>query len=144
MKATLEVVTLPVSDPDKSLEFYRDRLGFGLDVDFAPTADFRVVQLTLPGSGTSIQFGIGLTDASRGSVQGIYLVVTDIVTARDELVYRGVGISSIRHKDIDDGQWCGRFHLGPDPHRADYASLADFRDPDGNTWVLQERGHREG
>jgi catechol 2,3-dioxygenase-like lactoylglutathione lyase family enzyme len=141
MNATLEVVILPVSDPDKSLDFYRDKLGFTLDVDYAASADFRVVQLTPQGSSTSIQFGVGLTDGPPGSVQGLYLVVTDIAAVRDELVDRGVGVSSIRHKDVDGGQWQGRFHLGIDPQRADYASFANLHDPDGNTWVLQERGH---
>ncbi len=142
MKATLEVVILPVSDPDKSLDFYRDKLGFTLDVDYAPTPDFRVVQLTPPGSSTSIQFGVGLTDARPGSVQGLYLVVDDVIAVREELVDHGVGVTSIRHKDVDSGQWRGRFRLGVDPHRSDYASFADFSDPDGNTWVLQERGNR--
>ncbi len=142
MKATLEVVILPVSDPDKSLDFYRDKLGFTLDVDYAPTPDFRVVQLTPPGSSTSIQFGVGLTDARPGSVQGLYLVVEDVIAVREELVDHGVGVTSIRHKDVDSGQWRGRFRLGVDPHRSDYASFADFSDPDGNTWVLQERGNR--
>jgi len=141
MKATLEVVILPVADPDRSLEFYRDRLGFTLDVDYTPAPDFRVLQLTPPGSDTSIQFGIGLTDAPPGSVQGLYLVVDDIVATRDELVHHGVGVTSIRHKDVDAGQWRGRFRLGVDPHRTDYASFADFSDPDGNSWVLQERGN---
>ena len=144
MKATLEVVILPVSDPDKSLEFYRDRLGFALDVDYAPTPDFRVVQLTPPGSSTSIQFGVGLTDARPGSARGLYLVVDDVTAVRDELVDHGVGVTSIRHKDVDGGQWRGRFRPGVDPRRTDYASFADFSDPDGNTWVLQERGHRDG
>ncbi len=141
MNATLEVVILPVSDPDKSLDFYRDKVGFALDVDYAPTKDFRVVQLTPQGSSTSIQFGVGLTDALPGSVQGLYLVVTDIAAVRDELVDRGVGVSSIRHKDVDSGQWQGRFHLGADAGRADYSSFADFTDPDGNAWIIQERGH---
>lgn len=141
MKATLEVVILPVSDVDTALDFYRDKVGFALDVDYAPTADFRVVQLTPPGSDTSIQFGIGLTDASPGSVQGLYLVVDDISAVRDELVAHGVGVTSIRHKDVENGQWRGRFRLGVDTQRTDYASFADFRDPDGNTWVLQERGN---
>lgn len=144
MKATLEVVILPVSDPDKSIDFYRDRLGFTLDVDYAPTPDFRVVQLTPPGSSTSIQFGVGITDACPGSVQGLYLVVEDVAAARDELVDHGVGVNSIRHKNVDGGRWLGGFQLGADPHRSDYASFADFSDPDGNTWVLQERGHRDG
>ncbi len=144
MNAAVEVVILPVTDPDKSLDFYRDRLGFTLDVDYAPTADFRVVQLTPPGSSTSIQFGIGITDARPGSVRGLYLVVDDVIAARDELVDRGVGVTSIRHKDVDEGHWRGRFNLGVDPHRSDYASFADFDDPDGNNWVLQERNHRDG
>jgi catechol 2,3-dioxygenase-like lactoylglutathione lyase family enzyme len=141
VKATLEVVILPVSDPAKSLDFYRDKLGFTLDVDYTPTSDFRVVQLTPPGSSTSIQFGVGLTDAHPGSVQGLYLVVDDVIAVRDELIAHGVGVTSIRHKDVDTGQWRGRFHLGVDPNRSDYASFADFSDPDGNTWVLQERGN---
>jgi catechol 2,3-dioxygenase-like lactoylglutathione lyase family enzyme len=149
VKATLEVVTLPVSDVDKALDFYRDKLGFSLDVDYAPAPDFRVIQLTPAGSSTSIQFGVGLTDAHPGSVRGLYLVVEDICAVRDELVDRGVGVSSIRHKDVNDGdiqngQWHGRFRLGADPHRSDYASFADFSDPDGNAWMLQERGHRGG
>jgi catechol 2,3-dioxygenase-like lactoylglutathione lyase family enzyme len=139
MKALLEVVILPVSDPDLSLHFYRDLIGFDLDVDYAPTPDFRVVQLTPQGSSTSIQFGLGLQDSPAGSVRGLYLVVPDIQIARSELVDRGVNVSDIRHKDTDGG-WRGGFRAGPDPDRADYASFADFRDPDGNGWVLQERG----
>ena len=141
MIASLEVVMLPVSDPDKSLDFYRDKLGFALDVDYRPTKDFRVVQLTPEGSSTSIQFGYGLTDAPPGSVQGLYLVVSDIARVRDQLIDRGVGVSSIRHKEVEEGQWRGRFRLGADPDRADYSSFADFTDPDGNAWVIQERGH---
>jgi catechol 2,3-dioxygenase-like lactoylglutathione lyase family enzyme len=140
MNATLEVVILPVSDPDKSLRFYEEGLGFHLDVDYAPSPEFRVVQLTPPGSATSIQFGVGLTDADPGSVQGLYLVVADIEAAREELVNRGVAVSSIRHKDAKGG-WRGLYLLGLDPQRGDYASFADVRDPDGNTWVLQERGY---
>ena len=141
MKALLEVVILPVSDPDVSLHFYRDLVGFDLDVDYAPAPDFRVVQLTPQGSSTSIQFGVGLQDTPAGCVRGLYLVVPDIETARRELVDRGVSVSDIRHKDTNGG-WRGRFRVGPDPDRGDYASFADFRDPDGNGWVLQERGHR--
>ncbi|OBI50888.1 glyoxalase [Mycobacterium kyorinense] len=140
MKAQLEVVILPVSDPDRSLRFYRDQVGFNLDVDYAPSADFRVIQLTPAGSGTSIQFGVGLTDAPAGSVPGLYLVVSDIEASRTELEHRGVTVSEIRHKDTDGG-WRGGFRPGIDPGRTDYASFADFQDPDGNAWVLQERGH---
>ena len=89
MIASLEVVVLPVADPDKSLDFYRNRLGFALDVDHWPTKNFRVVQLTPETSRTSIQFGLGLTDAAPGSVEGLYLVVSDITAVRHELVDRG-------------------------------------------------------
>jgi catechol 2,3-dioxygenase-like lactoylglutathione lyase family enzyme len=141
MKALLEVVILPVADPDRSLQFYRDQVGFGLDVDFPPTAEFRVLQLTPQGASASIQFGIGLTDAPAGSVRGLYLVVPDIEACRRELTERGVDVSEIRHKDTTGGGWRGAYVPGVDPNRADYASVADFRDPDGNGWVLQERGH---
>jgi catechol 2,3-dioxygenase-like lactoylglutathione lyase family enzyme len=140
MKASLEVVILPVADPDQSLKFYRDRVGFELDVDYAPAPKFRVIQLTPEGSSTSIQFGVGLTDAPVGSTRGLYLVVTDIENCRQELIARGVDVSEIRHKDADHG-WRGEFLTGVDPDHTDYASFADFRDPDGNAWVLQERGH---
>lgn len=141
MKASLEVVILPVSDPDQALRFYRDQVGFNLDVDYAPAPDFRVIQLTPEGSSTSIQFGVGLTDAPAGSVRGLYLVVPDIEDCRRELTERGVSVSDIRHKNTDGG-WRGGFLDGVDLDRTDYASFADFRDLDGNAWVLQERGHR--
>jgi catechol 2,3-dioxygenase-like lactoylglutathione lyase family enzyme len=141
MKAQFEVVVLPVSDPDESLRFYRDQVGFDLDVDYAPAPDFRVIQLTPQGAATSIQFGVGLTDAPVGSVRGLYLVVPDLDASRRELTGGGVAVSDIRHKDSDGG-WRGGYLPGLDPSRSDYASFAEFRDPDGNTWVLQERGHR--
>lgn len=140
VQARLEVVTVPVSDPDRSLRFYRDQIGFVVDVDYAPTPEFRVIQLTPLGSATSIQFGIGLTDAVPGSLRGLYLVVSDIEGYRDELMDRDVTVGDIRHKDIDGG-WRGGFRPAVDPDRSDYASFADFRDPDGNSWVLQEVGH---
>jgi catechol 2,3-dioxygenase-like lactoylglutathione lyase family enzyme len=138
----VEVVTLPVTDVDRALKFYVDQVGFALDVDYAPTESFRVVQLTPPGSRCSIQIGIGLTDVEAGSVRNTYLVVTDIDAARALLLERGVQVSDIRHK-TPVGAWDGSFATGPDPDRGDYASFADFADPDGNTWVLQERGFRE-
>lgn len=141
MRAQFEVVILPVSDPDESLRFYRDQVGFDLDVDYSPAPGFRVIQLTAQGSATSIQFGVGLTDAPVGSVRGLYLVVPDIEAPRRELTDRGVTVSEIRRKDTKGG-WRGGFLQGLDTNRADYASFADFRDPDNNSWVLQERGHR--
>ena len=142
MKALFEVVVLPVSDPERSLRFYRDQVGFDLDVDYAPAPGFRVIQLTPQGASTSIQFGVGLTDAPAGSVRGLYLVVSDIEAGRRELLDRGVDVGEIRHKDTAGGGWHGAYVSGLDPDRTDYASFADFRDPDGNTWVVQERGHR--
>jgi catechol 2,3-dioxygenase-like lactoylglutathione lyase family enzyme len=138
----VEVITLPVSDVDRALRFYVDQVGFALDVDYGPTDAFRVIQLTPPGSACSIQLGIGLTDAQAGSVRQTYLIVPDLETARAGLIGRGVQVSEIRHK-TPTGAWNGGFAPGPDPQRGDYASFADFADPDGNTWVLQERGFRQ-
>ena len=140
---SLEVVTLPVSDVDRALRFYLDQVGFALDVDYAPTDAFRVVQLTPPGSSCSIQLGNGLTDAPAGSVRNLYLVVSDLEAARRRLLDRGVAVSEIRHKTPIDA-WDGRFASGLDPARGDYASFADFSDADGNRWLLQERGYRHG
>jgi catechol 2,3-dioxygenase-like lactoylglutathione lyase family enzyme len=140
VKFSVEVVTLPVSDVDRSLRFYVDRVGFTLDVDYAPNDAFRVVQLTPPGSACSIQIGKGLTNAAAGSVRNTYLVVTDLGAARSHLIERGVEVSEIRHK-IPIDAWDGGFTAGLDPAHRDYASFADFSDLDGNRWVLQERGY---
>jgi len=141
MDYRLQVITLPVSDADQAAAFYTQQAGFTLDVDYHPTPGFRVVQLTSPGSACSIQIGVGLTDAPSGSVRATYLAVTDIEIAYRELTTRGVTISGIRHKSPIDG-WKGAYEPGPDPQRRDYASFADFADPDGNTWVIQEIGYR--
>jgi len=141
VKFSVEVITLPVSDVDRALRFYVDRVGFTLDVDYAPNDAFRVVQLTPPGSSCSIQIGKGLTDAAAGSARDIYLVVTDLDAVRSRLLERGVEVGEIRHK-IPIDAWDGRFASGLDPARRDYASFANFSDPDGNSWVLQERGYR--
>jgi len=138
---SVEVITLPVSNVDRALRFYVDHVGFALDVDYSPNNTFRVVQLTPPGSSCSIQIGSGLTDAPIGSLRGVYLVVTDIYAARQLLLERGVEVGEIRHK-TPSGAWDGGFAPGLDPARGDYASFANFSDPDGNGWVLQERGYR--
>ena len=132
MNYQLELILVPVADVDRAKEFYTQKAGFTLDVDFSSGDDFRVVQMTPPGSACSISVGKGITDAPPGSYRGTHLVVSDIEAARDELLGGGVEVSEIRH--MEDGQWVP----GPDPSHADYGSFADFSDPDGNTWVLQE------
>jgi catechol 2,3-dioxygenase-like lactoylglutathione lyase family enzyme len=138
---SVEVITLPVSNIERGVRFYVDQVGFRLDVDYSPNDAFRVVQLTPPGSNCSIQIGKGLTDAPVGSLRNIYLVVTDLAAARSRLLERGVDVSEIRHK-TPVGAWDGGFAPGLDAARGDYASFANFADPDGNSWVLQERGYR--
>lgn len=133
----LELVLLPVSDVDRAKAFFTEKVGFQLDVDHRAGEDFRVVQMTPPGSACSVSVGVGITDAAPGSVRGLHLVVPDIVAARAELVERGVEVGEVRH--IESGEWV----KGPDPERRDYGSFADFSDPDGNTWVLQEVGRSE-
>jgi catechol 2,3-dioxygenase-like lactoylglutathione lyase family enzyme len=139
---SLEVIVLPVTDVDRAQRFYVDQVGFSLDVDYSPVDAFRVVQLTPPGSGCSIQIGKGLTNAPAGSVRNVYLVVTDLESTRKSLLERGVNVSQIRHK-TPDGAWDGGFAFGLDPARGNYASFANFHDPDGNGWVLQERGYQK-
>jgi catechol 2,3-dioxygenase-like lactoylglutathione lyase family enzyme len=137
----LQVITVSVSDVDKAAAFYTQQAGFALDVDYHPASRFRVVQLTPPGSTCSVQIGDGITDAPPGSARATYLAVADIEAAHRELTGRGVTASGIRHKSpIDD--WKGGWQPGTDPQRRDYASVADFADPDGNTWVIQEIGYR--
>ncbi len=132
MDFKLELVLIPVADVDRAKAFYVEQCGFTLDVDHQPNEEFRVVQMTPPGSACSITIGIGITSADPGCYRGTHLVVTDIEAARDELVGRGVDVSEIRHMTPDGWQ------PGPDPGHARYNSFADFADPDGNTWVLQE------
>jgi catechol 2,3-dioxygenase-like lactoylglutathione lyase family enzyme len=132
----LEVVPLPVTDIDRALAFYTEQAGFTPDVDYRPTADFRVVQLTPPGSACSVQ--LVMAD-SPGRVHNLYLVTTDIEAAYRELTERGLAVSPIRHKTSTD-DWQGDYSPGVDPERRNYASFIDFADPDGNTWIVQERG----
>jgi catechol 2,3-dioxygenase-like lactoylglutathione lyase family enzyme len=135
----LEVVVVPVSDVDRAKRFYTS-LGWRLDADFATSDEFRVVQVTPPGSEASVIFGNGVTSAVPGSVEDLQLTVFDIDKARDKLVGRGVAASEVFH---DAG---GVFHhggtegrvTGPAPEHADYGSFASFSDPDGNGWLLQE------
>jgi catechol 2,3-dioxygenase-like lactoylglutathione lyase family enzyme len=132
----LEVVTIPVSDVDRAKAFY-GRLGWRLDADFSKD-DGRVVQFTPPGSQCSVHFGRNLTSVAPGSAQGLWLIVSDIQAARDELVRRGVEVSEVFHfagfNRVDPGARVS----GPAPDRRSYASFVSFSDPDGNGWLLQE------
>ena len=120
MDLKLELVLIPVSDVDKAKAFYAEKLGFNLDVDHRPNEEFRVVQLTPPGSACSIAIGKGITDAAPGSYKGTHLVVSDIVAARADLVGRGVDVGEVRH--LEPGGWVP----GPDPERRDYNSFAEI------------------
>ena len=133
MDMKLEVVIVPVSDVDRAKAFYT-KLGFREDIDFVAESGRRVVQFTPPGSGASIHIGNGITSAAPGSLQNVYLVVSDIEKARADLAGRGVDVSEVFHFD----GLLGPQVTGPDPKRGTYASLASFKDPDGNSWLLQE------
>jgi len=138
-----EIVVLPVSDVDRAKEFYA-KLGWRLDADYAHENDFRVIQLTPPGSGCSVIFGKNVTAAAPGSSQGLYLIVSDIEAVRAELLRRGVEVSEVFHNEgvyagTDEPYLFGRVRLsGPDAEHRSYRSFASFKDPDGNGWLFQE------
>jgi predicted enzyme related to lactoylglutathione lyase len=129
----VEVIVIPVSDADRAKEFYK-KLGWRLDADLAG-GNFRVVQLTPPGSPCSVHFGKNLTSSAPGSGEA-YLVVSDIVAARNQLVAAGIEVSEFFH--IGSEGWVN----GLDPARRTYGSRASFSDPDGNVWLLQEVTNR--
>ncbi len=139
MDLNLEVVMLPVSDVDRAKHFYKG-LGWREDADIVAGEDFRIVQLTPPGSAASISFGIGVTSMAPGSQQGLLLVTDDIEAARAELAEHGAPVSEVFHGPA------GRFHPdvpsvrqpGRHPDGESYQSHAVFSDPDGDGWVLQE------
>ena len=140
----LEIVVIPVSDVDRAKEFY-ERLGWRLDADFDNGKDFRVIQFTPPGSGCSVIFGKSVTAAAPGSAQGLYLIVSDIEAARNELLGRGIEISEVFHDTggvyagTDEPYLFGKLRArGPDPEHRSYRSFASFHDPDGNGWLFQE------
>jgi catechol 2,3-dioxygenase-like lactoylglutathione lyase family enzyme len=135
----LEVVVLPVADVDRSKDFYQG-LGWREDADVATDGDFRVVQLTPPGSSCSVIFGEGITSAAPGSAQGLHLVVSDIDEAKDDLAAHGVSMSEVFHDTsgvFHHAGTAGRVR-GPAPDHQSYGSFASFSDPDGNGWLVQE------
>jgi predicted enzyme related to lactoylglutathione lyase len=130
----LQLIVVPVADVDRAKAFY-EQVGVSVDVDFSAGDDFRVVQLTPPGSACSIS--LMRNDDAPGSLQGLHLIVSDIDAARVELVGRGVEASEIFHFEA------GGQVPGPDPARADYGSFLSFADPDGNAWLVQEVGRSD-
>ena len=128
----LEVITIPVSDLDRAKEFYGG-LGWRLDADCTHGSE-RAIQFTPPGSPCSIHFG---TKSTPGSAQGVFLVVTDLQAARDDLMRRGVEVSEVFHYAAAPAPFGGQVS-GFAPDHLSYGSYATFRDPDGNGWVLQE------
>ena len=136
MNGKIELILLPVADVDRAKQFYVDTCGFELIVDHAPNERFRIVQCQPSGSGCAIGFGTGIQlDTAPGSVKGLHVMVTDVVAAREELASAGVDVEPVIHFDAN-----GASGAGPHPERADYGSFAHFSDPDGNSWLLQERG----
>ncbi|MDA9405857.1 VOC family protein [Bradyrhizobium sp. CCBAU 45384] len=140
----LELVVIPVSDVDRAKAFYA-KLGWRIDADFAGSDDYRVIQFTPPGSPSSVIFGKNVTAAAPGSAQGLYLIVSDIEAARNDLRDRGIEVSEIFHAEgdvhtgSDEPYLFGRRRIsGLDPARGSYRSYVSFRDPDGNGWLFQE------
>lgn len=131
MDWSLELIVLPVSDMDRAKAFYMDQVGFDLLVDHRAGEDFRVIQLVPPGSACAIAL-MRNGEMPAGSLHGLHLIVRDIEAARSELVGRGVDASELFHFDQGGQQ------SGPDPERADYNTFLSFKDPDGNTWLVQE------
>ena len=134
----LEVIVIPVADVDRAKRFY-EGLGWRLDADFSNGNDWRLVQMTPPGSACSVMFGKGFTSAAPGSVQGTFLVVDNLESERADLTKRGVTVTDVFHFAGDQlvlgakGREPGR-----DPQGRSYLSFASFNDPDGNSWLLQE------
>ena len=139
MNWTLEVVAVPVSDVDRAKAFYAEKLGFDVDHDAKISEEFRVVQLTPPGSGCSIVVGKGLVDMRPGSLRGLQLVVKDIRAAHALLVERGVGVGEV--------QVIGKGASGPRPawdgEDLDNVGFVFFSDPDGNGWAVQQISARD-
>ncbi|HEY4700410.1 MAG TPA: VOC family protein, partial [Streptosporangiaceae bacterium] len=138
MDFKLEVVVLPVADVDRAKAFYKT-LGWREDADLVAGADYRVVQLTPPGSPCSVIFGTGLTSAAPGLAEGLQLVVSDVDAARAELAGRGVEVSEVFHDETGVFHHAGTDHraIGPAPEHASYGSFVSFADPDGNLWFVQ-------
>jgi catechol 2,3-dioxygenase-like lactoylglutathione lyase family enzyme len=128
----IEVVTIPVSDIDRARDFYSEKVGFEVDIDFKVSDDLRLVQLTPPGSACSIHLGKGTVDMEPGSVDGVFLVVTDVRVARGRLLVRGVEVGELQVFDA------GSYRTAREGENLDLVGCVFFRDPDGNRWCVQQ------
>ena len=132
MDFRLEVVTVPVSDVDRAIDFYAEKLGFAVDIDSRVSEDVRLVQLTPPGSACSIHLGRGTIDTRPGDLDGVFLVVSDVRAARAELVEGGVDVGEIQVFDA------GAYRPAREDEDLDLVGCVFFRDPDGNRWCIQQ------
>jgi catechol 2,3-dioxygenase-like lactoylglutathione lyase family enzyme len=128
----IEVVTIPVSDIDRARDFYSEKVGFNVDIDHRISDDLRLVQLTPPGSACSIHLGKGTVDMEPGSIDGVFLVVRDLIAARDYLVERGVEVGELQV--FDDGS----YRPAREGENLDFVGCVFFSDPDGNRWCVQQ------
>lgn len=139
MELKLEIVVIPVADTDRAKDFY-EGIGFRLDADFSTDTGLRVVQVTPPGSAASVIFGDHLTTAEPGTAQGLHLITSDIVEARNTLIERGAAVSELWHDADGIFHWAGEANrvAGPHPATDSYGTYASFSDPDGNSWTIQQ------
>ncbi|MBA3614670.1 MAG: glyoxalase [Rubrobacteraceae bacterium] len=128
----LEVVTVPVSDIDRARDFYAEKMGFAVDIDHRVSDEVRLVQLTPPGSACSIHLGLRTVDMEPGSIDGVFLVVTDLRAARTHLVERGVDVGEFQVFDE------GAYRPAQEGEELDYVGCVFLRDPDGNRWCIQQ------
>ncbi len=128
----IEVVTVPVSDIDRARDFYAEKMGFAVDIDHRVSDEVRLVQLTPPGSACSIHLGLRTVDMEPGSIDGVFLVVTDLRAARAKLVERGVEVGELQVFDE------GAYRPAQEGEGLDYVGCVFFRDPDGNRWCIQQ------
>jgi len=128
----IEVVTIPVSDIDRARDFYAEKVGFAVDIDHRISDDLRLVQLTPPGSACSIHLGKGTVDMEPGSIDGVFLVVRDVRSAREHLVERGVEVGDLQV--FDDGS----YRKAREGENFDLVGCVFFSDPDGNRWCVQQ------
>ena len=128
----LEVVTIPVSDLDRAKSFYEDQLGFNVDIDLQASDELRFLQLTPPGSACSIHLGPGKERLQPGSLEGLFLVVSDVKAAREELIERGVDVGELLVFES------GEYRPAREGESLDLVGVAFFSDPDGNRWMVQQ------